>query len=49
MVMLSKIVASIVRRRIIQHSVVEEKGAEQVADLIGDIVYYTLVIFSIFV
>lgn len=50
MIMLSKFVAMIVKNNILKHSVIEdEKNSGQIAGLIGDIVYYSLVIFSIFV
>lgn len=46
----SKIIASIVRRRVIHHAWDKEQAqVEQVATLIHDMVYYSLIIFAFFV
>lgn len=50
MLLAAKIVSSLVRQKIQENSVLkEENSSQQIATLVGDIVYYSLFIFAVFV
>jgi hypothetical protein len=47
--MLSKIIAGIVRRSIVKNADANNKQAEKIGKLMGNITFYILVIFSFFI
>lgn len=51
LILISKLIASLIRRSIIQRADKEQRGTEatKVGNLVHDIVFYILVIFSFFV
>lgn len=50
-IMISKVIASVVKRKILQYSehMENKQYGEQMANLMKDIVFYTLLIFSLFI
>lgn len=50
MIMISKAIASMIRRKVIESSILEnKKSSDKIWDLISDVVFYSLVIFCIFI
>ncbi len=50
MIMISKAIASIIRKKVIESSILEnKKSSDKIGDLISDVVFYSLVIFCIFI
>ena len=49
LLLISKFIAGIVRRNIVKNADEKNKQAEKIAKLMGDIIFYILVIFSFFI
>ncbi|HMT26845.1 MAG TPA: mechanosensitive ion channel, partial [Candidatus Absconditabacterales bacterium] len=50
LIMISKAIASIIRKKVIESSILEnKKSSDKIGDLISDVVFYSLVIFCIFI